>query len=108
MSEKIKCDVCKENMAVWLYMPSSTREDNFFCEECVPRGCSCGREYLDMEDYDNTPPEDKTLWKWIEVDKIWAGVDEKGREWPCCEYSYDDNGFDEIGYDDIIDKGNNE
>ena len=46
MSEKVKCDVCKKNMATWLYMPSSTREDNFFCEECVPRGCSCGREYL--------------------------------------------------------------
>ena len=36
---KHRCSKC-DNMAVWLYMPSS-KGRVFFCDNCVPRGCSC-------------------------------------------------------------------
>jgi hypothetical protein len=32
--------------------------------------------------------------KWIENGKVWCSVDDKGREYPCEEYSYDKDGFD--------------
>ena len=52
-------------LAVWYYMPN----DNEWvaCDDCVPRGCSCNNE------------ED---------------VDEKGRKLPCCEWWYDENGWE--------------
>lgn len=35
------CDCGKE--AVWLYMPSyeGTQRNDFYCDDCVARGCSC-------------------------------------------------------------------
>ena len=65
---KIKCDSCGLK-AVWAYMPN----DKFhYCENHVPRGCSC------MTD------EDDNYLK-----------DEQDRLLPCCEYDYDINGFEE-------------
>ena len=34
-----KCGCCNK-MATWLYLPSSGGM-NFFCDDCVPRGCTC-------------------------------------------------------------------
>ena len=46
---KQKCDC--GNIATWLYMPSSSSKENpFYCDDCVPRGCSCNNTSLE-EDY---------------------------------------------------------
>ena len=60
------CDKCNK-VAVWVYAP---RYSGFYCDSCVPRGCSCntdddGNQYLDPE----------------------------GREMPCCEYDYSEKGY---------------
>jgi len=34
-------------------------------------------------------------WKWIEQNKVWAVIDSKGREYPCVEYDYNPEGWDE-------------
>jgi hypothetical protein len=32
--------------------------------------------------------------KWIEDGKVWCHVNEQGREYPCVEFLYDEDGFD--------------
>jgi len=63
---KLLCNKCSQ-LAVWCYMP---RDGIYYCEGCVPRGCSC------MVKDDGTPEQD-----------------EQGRELPCCEYDYNEKGF---------------
>ncbi len=62
--------------ARWLYMPSysGVQKNDYYCEDCVPRGCSCNMEPVDG-DADNTNPDN-----WAQV------LDDKGRPFPCCEY----------------------
>lgn len=55
------CDKC-QSPAIWYYMPSS---DIQYCDECVPRGCSCNI-------FDNESDEEY--------------VDDFGRKYPCVEY----------------------
>lgn len=63
-------------IATWEYMPGS---DHYcFCDNCVPRGCSC------MLDFETDEPL----------------LDSKGRELPCCEYDYNEFGVDEFDEDD--------
>jgi hypothetical protein len=64
--------------AVWLYMPSYSGEqqNDYYCADCVPRGCSCNTEPSDG-DYDNFDPIN-----WVQI------LDEQGRECPCCEFFY--------------------
>lgn len=69
---KKSCCKCPE-LAVWYYMPMSDNHDIYFCDYHVKRGCSCNIDYI-------TGKED---------------VDERGRLYPCCEYGYDETGFDE-------------
>ena len=65
------CVQC-QTLAVWMYMPDcSYPRDIYFCDDHVPRGCSCNIN-------PNTGEEDR---------------DEQGRLYPCCEYMYDDRGF---------------
>lgn len=66
-------------MAVWFYLPG--KEDIYYCDDCVPRGCTC-RGYQEVFDEDS-PDE------WEEE------LDSEGRALPCVEYDYDENGFDE-------------
>ena len=41
---KYKCDCGK--LATWVYMPSYRDSDNdFSCDDCVPRGCSCNNRH---------------------------------------------------------------
>ena len=93
-----KCKCGKK--AVWIYMPCSN-EHPFFCYDCVPRGCSCNHRYIDINAYQppldkpELPTENDYPIKWIEENKIWCHVDEKGREYPCCEFEYDEEGFEE-------------
>lgn len=62
----MKCDGFK--LATWCYAPTYKM---FFCDEHVPRGCTC---QLDMD-------TDEPL------------LDEQNRELPCCEYDYCEDGF---------------
>lgn len=85
--------------AVWVYMPSSNPPRYpYFCENCVSRGCSCGHEFTPDSDvgqkngFGELPPKDNN-WKWIEESISWCLTDELGRELPCCEFSYQSDGF---------------
>jgi len=62
------CDKCK-NLAVWFYAPSKD-DTGYYCEDHVPRGCSC------MLNDDGT-----------------MSTDPEGREQPCVEYDYNEKGF---------------
>lgn len=93
------CDCNK--MAVWCYMPGySSKKNPYFCDDCVPRGCSCNHTYIDKNNYsppldsDSNPPEDESIWKWIKEGEAWTYIDEIGREYPCVEYYYDNEGFE--------------
>lgn len=59
----MRCDC--NNKATWVYMPSygGPQHNDYYCDQCVPRGCPCNEE------------EDGT-----------QVVDELGREYPCCEF----------------------
>ena len=110
--EKCKCG----NMAVYFYAPSyegKKNNDSYYCENCVNRGCSCNYHHSNPNDF--SPPLDEGEipegiegkdWKWVEKqetetesattkkDGLWIDLDEKGREYPCCEFMYDSSGFD--------------
>lgn len=97
--EKCKCGA----LAVYFYMPSyegKKEEENYFCENCVPRGCSCEWNYVK----EFGPPPSGRLWKWVTISpggryeavkegEVWVEIDEKGREYPCCEFDYDPEGY---------------
>lgn len=75
MGKSPKCDCGKKPS--WLYMPGHNQDSNdFYCDDCVPRGCSCNIEPRDG-DIDNSDPDN-----WYEP------VDEQGRRFPCCEFFY--------------------
>lgn len=90
-------------IAVWSYGPGFSNGDNpNFCEDCVPRGCSCNHKYVSVDSY-QPPLEDPYLpegdegkdWKWLDEKKThWCYIDEKGREYPCSEFFYDEDGWD--------------
>lgn len=89
------CDSCKIKVAMWGYMPGK----GDYCEDCVPRGCSCNRELTPenpdsiFQDYNHgTAPTGN--FKWITPGLVWCPVDELGREYPCCEFSYYEEGID--------------
>lgn len=66
---KLKCIKCNK-IAVWEYMPSPGGV--YFCDDHVPRGCSCNINDYGVED-----------------------TDEQGRLLPCIEYDYDPYGIDQ-------------
>lgn len=97
-------ELCKcGKKSVWVYLPGySSGESPFHCEDCVPRGCSCNHRYVDVNAYH--PPLDEPDipdgvegidWKWVDLGKIWCYIDELGREYPCVEYDYEPEGFEE-------------
>lgn len=68
----------------WFYMPSTEdNKDYFYCDNCVPRGCSCMRELKDGIDYDSKEAENP--------ENYYDQLDEKGRKLPCIEYWFADN-----------------
>jgi len=87
---KVKCACGK--MATWSYMPQHEEENLDFCDTCVPRGCSCNDvAYL----VDGSEPtyeqlyDDDTKIIYIQAE------DTEGRHYPCCEYWYDEEGWDD-------------
>lgn len=101
-----KCSCCNKT-ATWLYMPSGDGK-RWYCDDCVPRGCTCN--LCDLEFNGNPNEKTKIIWwskdaydkKWKEDDTVsleslatkermpdsfyYEYVDEKGRRSPCCEY----------------------
>lgn len=72
----LACETCGK-LAEWNYFPGS----HGYCDIHVPRGCFCNAIPIDGN-YEN---EDPANWK--------QELDEKGREIPCCEYWYNENGW---------------
>ena len=66
MNDKHRCCQCNK-IAIWVYIPATRNEYPYYCEEHVPRGCSC-----------------------VEADD----VDDFGRPFPCCEYQYSKDGWE--------------
>ncbi len=112
--EKEKCDCGK--MAVYLYMPGFSSGNNpFFCDDCISlnqdkNGCSCNWNYAkEQEGIPQDLPEgieDKD-WRWVvrdgdeemveitKEDGYWIYLDEKNRPYPCVEYDYSEDGYDD-------------
>jgi hypothetical protein len=95
------CDCGK--IAIWSYGPGFSSGDNpNFCNDCVPRGCSCNYRYVDVNAYhppldnpDLPEGEEGKEWKWLDDEKThWCYIDDKGREYPCGEYWYDEDGWE--------------
>ncbi len=126
MKEKCDCG----NIGVWAYGPGGDYNP-YYCDECVPRGCSCNnysfsdrddalplfeqaKDYLSGGDFyildygQRRMVQGKHLREIrdkSEIDKEFAKednllnfllipIDDDGREWPCCEYLYEEEGFD--------------
>jgi hypothetical protein len=94
------CDCGK--VAIWVYAPTSENKGNpYYCDDCVHRGCSCNNHYTNVNAYH--PPldspelpegEEGKDWKWIDINSgEWTNIDDQGREYPCCEYFYDEEGW---------------
>ena len=89
--------------AIWEYAPGfSSKSNPYFCDDCVHRGCSCNEEWDDPEhdmaiaDTIKWYEEQGMKWKWKEEGVSTVHVDELGRELPCCEYDYDEEGCEVI------------
>jgi hypothetical protein len=76
---RVRCGKCG-SQAVWYYMPNGEGDSPYFCDEHVSRGCSC-----------NVDPETGV-----------EDLDEQGRKFPCCEYTYSEEGFVEEVGDEVI------
>lgn len=86
---KVKCCEC-DQMAVWIYAPTTERNDIMFCEDHVPRGCSCVT--LDLVEYDLSEEQ------LTDYDSEGRAIDDKGRLLPCVEYWLCGDGFDESDF----------
>ena len=85
----IKCKCGK--IAVWCYMPGE--KDCFCCDDCVPRGCSCNIELKDeLVTDDLTQEQYEELYK--DKNNLVEQRDDKNRKRPCCEWWYDEEGFE--------------
>lgn len=111
-TNKEKCD-CGA-IAVWWYAPGYSKDENsFHCDLCVPRGCSCNWNYLKKEAYgpgtlsEDCVPEgvEGKDWKFLErpgdeeyeeikKGEVWVYIDENKKEYPCCEYWYEEDGWE--------------
>lgn len=79
--KKVKCDKCCTK-AVWEYAPSDG--NGFYCDVHVPRGCSCNTmTYEHSEFHPRSQPD----------------LDEQGRDLPCVEYWFNEEGYD---YDVVV------
>lgn len=122
--KKHRCCHCK-NEAKWIVMSSSKGEYSFYCDECVPRGCTCN--LCDLE-FDGEPPKDANVIWWTKADYennftkcateeellllstktrqpdsfFYEYLDEKGRREPCCEIEYEEDGFEVMGNEYFI------
>lgn len=84
---KFKCLKCgKIPKRGWYYMPDTQDSiDYFYCDNCVPRGCSCNMELNEGISYNSKEATDPNNYH--------ALLDKKNRELPCCEYFFVKNDF---------------
>ena len=91
------CDCGK--ISLWCYMPGYISGDNpYSCDDCVPRGCSCNHRFIDEEYFDEyfddlPEGEENKDWVWIK-EGVWTYIDEEGKQYPCSEYDYSDDGYE--------------
>lgn len=89
---KHKCYKCN-NMAVWYYMPSTSlnKDNDYYCDNCISRGCSCNAfiDFDEIIDNDAIVDFDKN------TEDVKYNKDQFGRDLPCVEYDYCETGFDE-------------
>jgi hypothetical protein len=81
--------------AKWFYAPARKDEkitDIAFCEECVPRGCSCN-DY-DLEDIDKEELNNVIEVAYDGGHKAYRHLDNKGLEEPCCEFDFNEKESD--------------
>ena len=83
----VKCE-CGA-VATSVYAPSSDNPHPYYCDDCVPRGCSCRIESTEFP-----PPPHCLNIKWHGRDR-YELLDEMGRSCPCVEYDHYPDGFDE-------------
>jgi len=80
-------------------MPGFKDGNDYLCDDCVYRSCSCNM-YSINEEYRNDPDgEEGVDWQWVvddeyEPNTYWQKIDLKGRTYPCCEYDYSEDGYD--------------
>ncbi len=106
-----KCSCGKK--ATWCYMPGTDDGNNCFCDDCVPRGCTCNiNRITDAERFGDDLSKNNCLFydKNMEnpfnnklSDSVYYEIlDVNGRRVPCCEYMYDENGFEKfLSYKDF-------
>ena len=106
------CGKCKNfasgKIATWLYMPmTDSIESPFYCDDCVPRGCSC---QIDMDnECELTNIREQTTEEIVSYKDVRDNPrhrrDEQDRLLPCIEFEYDEFGFD-VGTSggDVIEK----
>lgn len=106
-----KCSMCNKP-ATWYYLPSSDGK-RFFCDDCVPRGCSCN--VYDLKLFGEPDNKENIIW-WSkenyhryligesnDIDNLsskerqkdsfyYEYLDKNGKRLPCCEYDYDEQG----------------
>lgn len=89
--EKCKCG----EVANWLLMSASENHNNpFYCEKCVPRGCSCNNSY-NVEDATEMLQTFKNNGEKYKIENgIVIPLNDDGKEYPCCEFDYEKEGFD--------------
>jgi len=88
MKEKMKCLKCNKN-AVWFYMPGD--DDQNYCDDHVPRGCSCNIYIKEDLIYETEEQYSKLM---ENPNNLIELLDDKGRKLPCIEYMYDKEGLD--------------
>ena len=79
-------------------MPGTQIEsDGQKCNDCVPRGCACNEYHVtEFGLPTHNDGRENIEWKWTTEEKIaWTPLDEDERVWPCCEWSFDDEGLEE-------------
>lgn len=91
------CDCGK--MAKWDYVTSTQQKWNpYFCDDCVPRGCSCNNDYdcaeMPIKDTIEWYNSIGAKWEWIEEGVSTRHLDQQGRKLPCCEYWFCEEGFE--------------
>ena len=91
---KIKCKCGK--IATWYYMPAE--EEWACCDNCVPRGCSCWEWHdkkFNSEIYEEPEGIEGKDWEWIDKRVSWRELDGEGKQIPCCEWWYKEEGWDD-------------
>lgn len=113
--KKELCDCLK--IANWCYSPGyGDGSSPYVCDDCVNRGCSCNTHSID-EEYRDLPGDTEIEgidWEWLKVGDeeidfeikepktYWWHLDEKQRPYPCCEYTYEENGFHTEEYEKFL------